>query len=384
MQNNRQRVVDLFLNLLQPHPDKIDRRINKEEISEMKQHARQHNLLMLIYSQILKYKQIIYCFDDFDTFINEIKPVYLTNMAEVLRKEAHQKEILELFLKNGIPAVIMRGSKMAADIYHDRYCRVSADIDILVRMSDISTVDLMLSGAEYVRDNSLPIGFWLDRIHHAVYQHSTKKDIIEVHWNYGIPSYFKLSPSKLWEGIKIANDEESIISPEMIILQTLIHHFMHAFRELKLLVDVFWALHKYAEVVNWQGLLLMIKETGLIKTAGITFSQIQRLWPEFYLNSTPLQMVKDKLIEFSVHVPYYLRSYFYLDIGKRYEFQNAKDKIFMRLALDKRSTIIYSFVKTLFPMPQAIKRLYDDSRNWTLPLNYVKFIKWRLKAWVGK
>jgi hypothetical protein len=45
--------------------------------------------------------------------------------------------------------------------------------------------------------------------------------------------------------------------------------------------------------------------------------------------------------------------------------------------------MVFSFVKALFPVTKAIKALYDDKRNWTLPFNYLKFIRWRLKEWRG-
>ncbi|MFH2219766.1 MAG: hypothetical protein ABII68_08905, partial [Pseudomonadota bacterium] len=38
---------------------------------------------------------------------------------------------------------------------------------------------------------------------------------------------------------------------------------------------------------------------------------------------------------------------------------------------------------TAFPFPQAIKALYNDNRDRTLPINYLRFIKWRLSEWRG-
>ena len=60
-----------------------------------------------------------------------------------------------------------------------------------------------------------------------------------------------------------------------------------------------------------------------------------------------------------------------------------KDKLIERLALDRLSTTVLSYFRTLFPVPEAIKELYKDRRNWYLPFNYLKFIKWRVKEWMG-
>jgi hypothetical protein len=72
-----------------------------------------------------------------------------------------------------------------------------------------------------------------------------------------------------------------------------------------------------------------------------------------------------------------------MDINRNNLSTIYKDKLIARFALDRWSTIIFSFFKTLFPFPVAIKELYRDKRNWSLPFNYVRFIKWRVKEWMG-
>ena len=54
-----------------------------------------------------------------------------------------------------------------------------------------------------------------------------------------------------------------------------------------------------------------------------------------------------------------------------------------RLALDRWNAILHSFTKTFFPPPSAIRELYRDFRNWTLPINYIRFILWRISKAKG-
>ena len=60
-----------------------------------------------------------------------------------------------------------------------------------------------------------------------------------------------------------------------------------------------------------------------------------------------------------------------------------KDRLVARFALDAWSNITGSFIRTLFPFPQAIKGLYNDERRWMLPYNYARYLSWRLKDWTG-
>jgi hypothetical protein len=83
-------------------------------------------------------------------------------------------------------------------------------------------------------------------------------------------------------------------------------------------------------------------------------------------------------------VPRYLSEYFQMDLDMDYAPQLYKDKLVARFALDSFSTTSLSFFKTLFPVPGAIKELYRDSRNCALPMNYLKFIAWRVGEWTKK
>ena len=175
--------------------------------------------------------------------------------------------------ERGIPSVVIRGNAIAKEIYDDPNCRASSDIDILVRLSDAIRADSVLSEAGYLRSDNLPLKFWFYRIHHAVYRHPESENIIEIHWNFGIPSFFRLSSEEIWAGV-ISTDSEYRLSPEMAMIMLFIHHHMHSFRELKILVDTLWAFHRYQNVIDWENFSVKIQRIGLIKTTLITLNQI--------------------------------------------------------------------------------------------------------------
>ena len=96
-----------------------------------------------------------------------------------------------------------------------------------------------------------------------------------------------------------------------------------------------------------------------------------------------IQILQHEIVRMECKVSSFLLSYFRMDLNKKYHSEIYKDKLIARLALDKWSTIILSYFKTLFPVPLAVKELFQDKRTWTLPFNYLRFIRWRIKDWLG-
>lgn len=367
----------LFLKLIQPLPIENLPVMSEGEFSALKAQCFRHNLLPLVYTQLQKYQDIISPREYAADFPKKSKDAFLKGVALSTRQEAIEKEIVSLLTERGIPSVVIRGNAIAKEIYDDPNCRASSDIDILVRLSDAIRADSVLSEAGYLRSDNLPLKFWFYRIHHAVYRHPESENIIEIHWNFGIPSFFRLSSEEIWAGV-ISTDSEYRLSPEMVMIMLLIHYHMHSFRELKILVDILWAFHKYEDVIDWKMLFMKIPRVGLIRITQITLNQIQTLWGESVKEISPIGILLSELKSLRYKEPALLLSLSRMDIERDHSFQDYRDKLVARLALDNVSTMVCSFVKALFPVTEAIKALYDDRRNWTLPLNYLKFIKWRL------
>jgi hypothetical protein len=174
-----------------------------------------------------------------------------------------------------------------------------------------------------------------------------------------------------------------MMSPDMMLIQLLIHHHLHAFRELKILVDIFWTLHKYKDSIDWYAFAQRLRKIGLIKTTQITLNQFRSLWQDYALDLQCLQMLDQQISQMGYKAPLFLNSYFKMDLNNGNASKIKKDNIIFRLALDSGPTIIFSFLKALFPFPEAIKQLYSDPRNSGLPRNYLRFLRWRLGEWKG-
>lgn len=381
MQVNTERTL---LRFLLPFPIKNYLRLSSDELEAMKCEAVRHNQLLLLYAQIEKHRALIKPAGVADDFLESVKNIYYGNVARSLRQEYIARRTSSLLSDEGVRSVLLRGNAIARDIYDDPYCRTSVDVDILIREAALSSADMILSKNGYVRNDKLPIKFWVSRIHHAVYSCPDTDDLIELHWNFSIPSFFSLSSAEIWSrGVQI-EEEKCRLSPEMTIIHLLMHHYMHAFRELRILIDIIWALHKYEDKIDWKAFALELKKVGLLKTTLITLDQIRCLCREFTQEMRSIPILRQEMKLMKCKAPSLLYSFFKMDIYRKYAFQDKKDKFASRFALDKWSTIFFSFMKVLFPSPDIIKALYGNVRFWKLPLNYLRFIGWRVKEWTGR
>jgi len=374
----------LFLQFIYPLPFTGPIKITKNDLNEIREEGMRHNLFQLIYSQLQKYQMFIFPQDLANDFLKESKSLYLKGVTLSAKQEAVENEVASILRAKGIQSVIIRGNSLAKELYNDLNCRTSTDVDILIRKSEVLSAESILKENRYDRDDRIPLTFWLHRLHHAIYHYPGTNDIIELHWNFGIPYFFKLSSEDIWDEVTVTDSRQLKLTPEMLIIMLLIHHHMHSFRELKILTDIVWSLHKYQNIIDWHMFALKIRRIGLIKITRITMKQIQTVWKEAVEEISSIRDLQNEMQEMRYREPKALLSFFKVDFDSHYSFQNYKDKLIARFALDNLSTIIFSFLKVLLPFPQAVKDFYEDKRNWALPFNYLRFIRWRVKEWTNK
>ena len=136
------------------------------------------------------------------------------------------------------------------------------------------------------------------------------------------------------------------------------------------------AFYRYERVIDWRKFAEKLRKYGLIKTTIIILDQLESLW---HLSEGPLESfmtLRKQLATFPIHTPKLLLNYFKMDIEKKTN--KAPDMEIAKLVLDKKSKILYSFVKIFFPRPQDIKALYPNTGAWMLPINYLRFFFWRV------
>ena len=373
---------ELFLKLVHPVPPNEHITLTENDLLYIKKKATQWNLLPLIYVQLMKCRPYLSPDQAISPFLDDLKMAYLKNLQHSVRQETLSGEIVAYLRERGIPSVVIRGAEIARELYDDPYCRHSTDIDILVREADVLTADALLQKNGYMRTDHLNLKFLFYRLHHVVYAHPDTQDIIEMHWNFCVPSFFSIASEDIWKEVIQDKDARPALTPEMLIIMLLLHHHMHFFREFRILTDIVWGFAQYEKRIDWKMLVNKLEKIGLIKTAHIALLQMKYLWNDALHEMKAVQILSQEMNKVK-KVSFTMASYFALDLDQEYRFGSMKDKLISRFALDHISKISHSFIKLLLPLPKVINELYEDHRKWMLPFNYLKFIKWRVKDWIG-
>jgi hypothetical protein len=368
-------MADTFLNVISPVFSFESFDITKdEEIENIFQSAINHNLFMLFYSQLKKFKSV--------KILNKYRNSYLSIVGRSIRQEGLENKIIAVLKHHHIPSLVFKGNALARDVYQKPNSRNSSDIDILIKSTDIFSANNILKQEGYLIHEEESLEFWITRKHHAVYQYPKTNILIEIHWNFCIPGFFNLSSDDIWQGVIIDNNGNTSLTPEMILIQLFIHNSMHAFREFRIFVDILWAMHRYESTIYWPGFAKTLKKSGLLKTAYISISQIIKIWgsqiEKIYSISVLFKEIKKQMI----FKPIILSGYFKYNLDEKTIYNHNRDQFFVRLTLDSSRLIIKSFIKSFFPSVNEIKTFYNDYRTWMLPFNYIKFIGWRISEWI--
>lgn len=370
-----------FLSLLSPGPFRQHIPIEESDLPILRQLSLDHNLFMLFYSRLQVYQQRFPGDPASRSFIGREKALYLQGISFSMKQEAVEREVVGALRSRGVPSVVIKGNALARDLYGDPNCRSSSDIDLLVRREDAARADAALKEAGYACDVTVPFGYCIHRQHHAGYHDPSRGQHLELHWLFAFPLFFSLESADIWQGIVWDDAGVGHLTPEMTVIMLLMHHHSHSFRELRILVDILWALDKFGSSMDISALSARLQTIGLTKTTLLTLSQIRALWPEEWDGIPAIRALSEALAGEGCRVAAFLVNYFRMDCQRPAKPEIYKDKLVARFALDGWRRILRSFMLVLLPPPEAIRALYGDHRTWTLPLNYLRYLTWRIKDW---
>jgi hypothetical protein len=342
-----------------------------------------HKVMALVCAQLLQYQRQLGTSISLMNFLNETRPLYLHSAARTVQQGLVEEELLSILRLSGVNALMLKGSAIASEVYGNSTSRTSSDLDVLIRISDVARVNAILLGAGYRKLEPLPLAYCDEKLRHVAYQHDKTQTVVEIHWDFGLPGFFRLSSEEIWSEIMTNDSGWLKMSPQMTLIHLLINHHVHAFRRLRTVVDILWCLHKYENEIGWLSFVEHLQSIGLIKTTSITLSQIRDLWGQFDIDMPCIESFDQKIASTGIRRPQRLTWYFRIDLWKDYVSSTFWDKLIGRLALDSILTVSRSYLKVFFPIPGAIQALYKDERKWMLPLNYMRFAVWRIRQWIS-
>jgi hypothetical protein len=196
---------------------------------------------------------------DIDAAPDYIRKRLNNSYLHVLRNNVTQAEevmkILDLLKKNNVQAIPLKGAVASELIFGDPGLYLSSDIDILVRLEDLTEVTSILSRAGYEKHKGISDSDLISSHYHFIFEKD--RNYIEVHWNLA-KRYFLIPPEFWWEDVhKTVYEGREIneLSAERYIMYLVFRLFDHGFRPLKFFVLISEIIKKYQSKIDWDELL---------------------------------------------------------------------------------------------------------------------------------
>lgn len=235
---------------------------------ELLQQAGRHGLKPLLYRRLEQAARIS---DVPDTVFQDLRQAYLLNAKRNIRLYRELAMVLASLRGQGIQAIVLKGAHLAEIVYQNLAVRPMADIDLLVRTTDL----------DRVQDVLVDIGYGPLRRPSAESQRACGNTLltfkkpdcpdIDVHWTIVKPDAgISIDADELWKRSQpaaINGVPISVLAREDLLLHLCLHGgHQHGFGlGLSPLCDITETLTQYQDDLDWQAIVRRACRWGVQK-----------------------------------------------------------------------------------------------------------------------
>jgi hypothetical protein len=199
--------------------------------------------------------------------------------ATLLRNTALADELLRILAalrEAGVAALPVKGLVLAETLYGSLALRPLADLDVLVRPSDLPRARAALAELGFAQADEP--GY--ENAHHPFHDPPYYRRVagssicLELHWGLWASHFFQLETDALWRRVvpaQIHGATLSILSPEDTLLHLAIHRSRSALR-LRFVCDVAELLRRHGAALAWEYLLAQTQAAGARTTMFYTLA----------------------------------------------------------------------------------------------------------------
>jgi hypothetical protein len=199
------------------------------------------------------------------SIVEQLQNAYYVSATRNVHLYRQLRGIIEVFNKEGISVILLKGAHLAEFVYGNPALRPMADLDILARRDDFSRIDQILLEQGYSASKE-DIGFSL--LHLPVYKKENAIRI-EVHSNICVlPFSTRFDIVELWERAQVETFqgfEALTLCPVDLLVHLCVHTCIdHAFDNgIMPLVDIARTVEHYHEKLDWDEVLIRSRQWGL-------------------------------------------------------------------------------------------------------------------------
>lgn len=224
--------------------------------------AQDEQVSALIYKALLKIEGIEKIVPE--RIFLELKETYYYQAAINTRIYQELENVFQALEKKGVQVIIFKGVALADLVYNDIGMRSMADIDILVKRTDLSGLDSVLKAYGYqspVGINDLPCAPFNAQRNSLLYV-SGRAGAVSFHVYWHIVNFlpykkniaFKINMDSIWQDscvVSLGQSRARIFSTQHNIIYLCLHAMQHSYKPLLLLCDINELVRSDKEKINW-------------------------------------------------------------------------------------------------------------------------------------
>jgi Uncharacterised nucleotidyltransferase len=304
--------------------------------------------------------------------VSKLRKKFKSNTFQMIYLAAEIDQINKKMVDKGIRMLFLKGPSLAADIYGDISLRTSGDIDVLIPLEDLDSVDKFLISEGYVKDDYIKsvLSDWKWRHHHVTYIHPVKNIKFEVHWRLNPGPGSEPSFDVLWNRKRtslITAYPIYILGIEDLFYFLVSHGSRHGWSRLRWLIDIERILKKDLDVNN---LLHILRKYHSIQLAGQALILISELFSVTIKKEFTYLMKKNHSINLANKTSFYLKNKVNLHTNPVPQFVSHyhNDYLFFMKTKTQKLLFLLSFLypypedKETLPLPRLLHFLYFPLR----------------------
>jgi hypothetical protein len=212
-------------------------------------------------------------------YLERFDRIYKNSLYRSMVLSNELANILMAFSRQGIAAIVLKGTTMTEQLYGNPGLRIVSDIDILLKLDEIPQAESILRDIGYLP--SVPEQEWEHPFHRVPYFKQAQFLVsVEIHWNLDDARLITIPQKEIWsraQPLQMKDCNASVLSPEDTLLFLSNNLSKPSNQLLRCLCDIAELLKKYKDTLDWDYIVRSARSWGIEKSVYYSLKQSAEL-----------------------------------------------------------------------------------------------------------
>lgn len=231
--------------------------------------------------------------------VSNLRTAYLRADVANWLKYQELSRLLEIFAREQIPVVLLKGCALAATLYPERALREMGDLDLLIHKTQLEPVATLLVAQSYTLVRDIMDGFQEEFAGEQQFSRADKyRSAVDLHWHIlNLATQRRQVPVDwFWDRtqeVRIDGHSAYIFAPGAQLLHLAAHFALHhQLNGLRWSFDLALLLARDGEYLDWDEILDAARAFGLAPAFRAAVSHVSDLWGVSVAKEVQMQIAK--------------------------------------------------------------------------------------------